>query len=70
MALSDFNGATKEGNLASGRGGANAEWERAMAAPETVQERLKSLAAAVVQELRKGVDIGSIAAARAQAIRR
>ncbi|CBN79766.1 conserved unknown protein [Ectocarpus siliculosus] len=37
---------------------------------ETAQGRLGRLAAAVVKELRSGVDIGSVAAARAQAIRR
>ncbi|CAM9583036.1 unnamed protein product, partial [Ectocarpus sp. 13 AM-2016] len=37
---------------------------------ETSQGRLGRLAAAVVKELRSGVDIGSVAAARAQAIRR
>ncbi|CAN0363269.1 unnamed protein product, partial [Ectocarpus sp. 12 AP-2014] len=37
---------------------------------ETAQGRLCRLAAAVVKELRSGVDIGSVAAARAQAIRR
>lgn len=37
---------------------------------ETAQERLGKLATAVVKELRKGIDVGSVAAARAQAIRR
>lgn len=37
---------------------------------ETAQERVGRLASAVVKELRKGVDVGSVAAARAQAIRR
>lgn len=37
---------------------------------QTAQEWLGKLATAVVQELRKGIDAGSIAAARAQAIRR
>ncbi|CAB1111351.1 unnamed protein product [Ectocarpus sp. CCAP 1310/34] len=37
---------------------------------ETAQGRLGRLAAAVVKKLRSGVDIGSVAAARAQAIRR
>lgn len=36
----------------------------------TVQERLGKFATAVVEQLRKGIDVGSIAAARAQAIRR
>ncbi|CAM9194124.1 unnamed protein product, partial [Scytosiphon promiscuus] len=38
--------------------------------PETAQNRVRRLASAVVQELRKGVDVGTVAAARAQAIRR
>eukprot|EP00903_Cladosiphon_okamuranus_P013005 g12134.t2 len=37
---------------------------------ETAKERLGKLATSVVKELRKGVDVGSIAATRAQAIRR
>ena len=39
-------------------------------ATETAQERLGKLATAVVKELRKGIDVGNVAAARAQAIRR
>eukprot|EP00752_Nemacystus_decipiens_P007659 g6847.t1 len=42
----------------------------APAETETPQERLGKLATAAVKELRKGVDVGSVAAARAQAIRR
>lgn len=63
------------------RRGAMNEAERSKNAPagsaagaetesDTVQERLGKLATAVVRELRKGVDVGSTAAARAQAIRR
>lgn len=37
---------------------------------ETAQEWLGRLATVVVKELRKGVDVGSTTAARAQAIRR
>lgn len=37
---------------------------------KTAKERLGKLATSVVKELRKGIDVGSIAAARAQAIRR
>lgn len=40
------------------------------AAAGEVQERLGKLAAIVARELQKGVDIGSIAAARAEAMRR
>lgn len=36
----------------------------------TLKKRIESVAAAVIHELQKGVDVGSIAAARAQAIRR
>ena len=42
----------------------------AEAEAETAQQRLAKLASGVVKELRKGIDVGSIAAARAQAIRR
>ncbi|CAM9258641.1 unnamed protein product, partial [Hapterophycus canaliculatus] len=37
---------------------------------ETAQKLIGRLATAVIQELRKGVDVGTVAAARAQAIRR
>ena len=37
---------------------------------ETAQQRIVRLASAVLNNLRKGVDVGSVAAARAQAIRR
>lgn len=47
-----------------------ADTGKAEAHTETPQERLARLATAVVKELRNGVDVGSTAAARAQAIRR
>ncbi len=48
----------------------NAIETEASSKTETTQERMGRLASAVVKELRKGVDVGSVAAARAQAIRR
>lgn len=47
-----------------------ADTGNAEADAETAQEWLGRLATVVVKELRKGVDVGSTAAARAQAIRR
>lgn len=76
MTVADFNSSGDEGASGSARRSAEDDGGRqaVAAAPETGQERLKErlkeLAAAVVQELRKGTDVGSISAARAQAIRR
>lgn len=65
--VADFNDSGKEGNPEDGHGVTKAE---DVPQAETVQERIGKLAAAVVDELQKGVNVGSIAAARAQAIRR
>lgn len=72
MTVADFNSSGDEGNSSGARGSAEGDGGRkaVAAVPETGQARLKRLAAAVVQELRKGTDVGSITAARAQAIRR
>lgn len=63
----------RDGGKAEAIGSENAAADIAAAtgtATETAQERLGKLATAVVKELRRGIDVGSIAAARAQAIRR
>lgn len=74
IAVPDSSGFSTEGCLVDARGGVEDDEERqavvAEAAAETAQERLKRLGTALVQELRKGVDVGGVAAARAQAIRR
>lgn len=73
MTVPDSSGPSTEGRLVGARGGVEYDEGRqavAAAATETGQEQLKRLAAALIRELRKGVDVGSVAAARAQAIRR
>lgn len=70
----DFQHNQGEGRL-DGKGGAgvfdaDGAREEIGATAGEVHERIGNLAAIVVQELQKGVHIGSIAAARAQAIRR
>lgn len=59
--------ANTDAKVIAAGGEAGREW-----APEVGRkpDRTQGFATVVVQELRKGVDVGSIAAARAQAIRR
>lgn len=73
MTVADFNGSEENSNSIVGREGTEIDAGTAKAAPaaaETTQGRLKVLANAVFRELRKGIDVGNIAATRAQAIRR